>query len=140
MSEPADQERLETLRGIPLFSELSEDSLVRLAGIVTEFEAPAGHVLIQAGQEASGMFVLEEGTVAVEIPGKSFECGPGELFGELALLAPDIVRTARVRATTPARCLAIGRRDFEKLLEEEPRVAVGMLPVLARRVADADAS
>ncbi len=132
--------KIELLRNVALFSSCSDRELRKIAALADEVEVPAGHVLIQAGQEGSGMFVLEEGTVAVEIPGKTFECGPGEFFGELALLAPDIVRTARVRATTPARCLAIGRRDFEKLLEEEPRVAVAMLPVLARRVADADAS
>jgi CRP-like cAMP-binding protein len=42
-----------------------------------------------------------------------------------------------VQATTQVRCLALGRSDFARLLEEEPRIAVAMLPVLARRLADA---
>jgi len=55
------------------------------------------------------------------------------------LLVPGLVRTARVRATTPVKCLAISRIDFAKLLEAEPQIAVAMLPVLAQRLADADA-
>jgi CRP-like cAMP-binding protein len=55
----------------------------------------------------------------------------------MALLLPDGVRTARVRAESPIRCLAISRRDFDRILQEDPQIAVAMLPVLARRLADA---
>jgi CRP-like cAMP-binding protein len=128
---------LERLRDIPLFAELEDDALDRVARVVTEFEAAAGHVLVERGQDGTGMFVLEEGTVAVELPGgRTLSRGPGEFFGELALLGSG-VRTARVRATTRVRCLALGRADFARLLDEEPRIAVAMLPVLARRLADA---
>jgi CRP-like cAMP-binding protein len=128
---------VERLRSIPLFSGLSDEALDRVATVVTEFEAPAGHVLIQAGQEGSGMFVLEEGEVAVEIPGHApVSLGPGEFFGELSILGEGIARTARVRAVTPIRCVALARADFARILEAEPRIAVSMLPVLARRLAD----
>ena len=60
--------------------------------------------------------------------------GPGEFVGELSLLA-DTDRLARVRAVTPVRGLAIARTAFFELLEEEPRIALAMLPVLARRLA-----
>jgi CRP-like cAMP-binding protein len=75
--------------------------------------------------------------VIVDLPGgRTLKRGRGEFFGELALLGGG-PRTARVRAATEVRCLAIGRRDFAQLLESEPRIAVAMLPVLARRLADA---
>jgi len=80
------------------------------------------------------MFVLEEGPVEVQTPdGRAWELGPGEFFGELALLT-DHPRQARIRAKTPVRCLAISRSDFSKLLKEEPEIAVAMLPRLAQRV------
>jgi CRP-like cAMP-binding protein len=82
------------------------------------------------------MFLLEEGSVSVEVPGGPVELGPGEFFGELSILADDVPRTARIRSTTPIRALVIGRSDFRRLLEEEPRIAVAMLPVLAHRLAD----
>jgi CRP-like cAMP-binding protein len=41
-----------------------------------------------------------------------------------------------VQAATAVRCLAVARRDFAAILEAEPDIAVAMLPVLARRIAD----
>lgn len=124
------------LRAIPIFADLDDDALARVGAVVTEFEAPAGHVLTQPGQEGSGMFILEEGAVSVELPRSgTVTLQPGEFFGELAILAPGIARTARVQASTKVRCLAVARRDFTAILEAEPDIAVAMLPVLARRIA-----
>ena len=124
------------LRTIPIFADLDNEALARVGAVVTEFEAPAGHVLTQTGQEGSGMFILEEGIVSVELPRSgNVMLGPGEFFGELAILAPGLARTARVQASTAVRCLAVARRDFSAILEAEPDIAVAMLPVLARRIA-----
>lgn len=131
-------EHLESLRAVPMFAELPDDALERVAQCATEVEIEAGHVLIQPGQEGAGLFVLLEGVASVELPGSTVECRAGEFLGELSMLAPGMLHTARVRASTPVRCLAINRADFERLLEDEPRVAVGMLPVLARRLAETD--
>ena len=130
----ADSDRLARLRAIPIFTELDEAAIERLAEIGTELEVPAGTVLIERDQPASGMFVLEEGTLTVQLHGRTVDIGPGEFVGELSLLIDGAHRAARVQAKTPARVLAIGRSDFEQLLEEDPRIAVAMLPVLARRL------
>jgi len=127
---------IEKVRGIPMFAELDDEGLARVAELFSEVEAPAGQVIVEHGHAGSGMFLLEEGTVSVELPAGTIELGPGEFFGELAILADDVPRTARVRAISPIRCLVIGRPDFRRVLEEEPRIAVAMLPVLARRLAD----
>ena len=125
---------IDTLRQIPLFAGLHDHTLQRIAELSSEFEEPAGWVLVEVGQPGSGMFVLEEGTVQVQTPdGRHWELGPGEFFGELALLT-DQPRNARIQAKTPVRCLAISRMDFQKLLKEEPDIAVAMLPRLAQRV------
>ncbi len=132
---PTDAERAEALRNIPLFAGLgpaAREGIVRIAG---ELQASAGQVLVQPKTAGSGLFVVEEGTVVVERVGREFELGPGQFFGELALLT-DTPRTARVRARTDALLLAISREEFGKLLEAEPRIALGMLAVLARRLAD----
>lgn len=123
------------LRAIPLFAELDDVALAHVADLATEFDAEAGHVLVQPGTSGAGMFVLEEGAVEVELPGHRVELGPGEFFGELAILHDGTARTARVRAKTDIRALAISRVDFAALLDEQPRIAVAMLPVLARRLA-----
>jgi voltage-gated potassium channel len=125
---------IEKLREVPLFSHLHDHTLARIGELSTEVEVPAGWVLIEVGQPGSGMFVIEEGTVEVQVAdGRHWEYGPGEFFGELALLT-DHPRNARVRAKTAVRCLAISRRDFQELLKEEPEIAVAMLPKLAQRV------
>lgn len=122
------------LRELPLFAGLSDDTLARIAAIVTEIEFPAGTVLAVADDPGAGMFVVEEGAVVVEARGRTIELGAGEFFGELSLLVPESTRVARVRALTPVRCLALSRLEFEHLLEDEPRIALAMLPVVARRL------
>lgn len=123
------------LRQIPLFAELADDALARVAELGSEIEAPAGTVLAMADDPGTGMFVVEEGRVVVEGRGGFHaELGPGEFFGELTLLVPEAHRVARVRAATDVRCLAIRRDDFTVLLEAEPALAVAMLPTLARRL------
>lgn len=134
MSEP---EAVEQLRNVPLMATMDDSALNLCAELATGFGVPAGHVLAEHGQPGSGMFLITEGTVVVQLPTGPVELGPGEFFGELALLA-DVGRVARVRAATPVRGLAIGRKEFTELLEREPRVAVAMLPVLAQRLAEAE--
>jgi CRP-like cAMP-binding protein len=135
MKPPMATDELDRLRALPLFAKLSDDALRRVRELVVELEVEAGQTLARADDPGSGMFVIEEGTVVVEGRGRHvIELGPGEFVGELALLVPEAIRAARVRAKTDVRCLAIGRADFEQLLEEEPRIALAMLPVVAQRL------
>lgn len=113
----------ERLGAVPLFAGLSDDQLDRLVAATSEFDAPAGQALIERGRPGSGIFVLEQGVAIVEAPEGTRELGPGDVFGERALLGEDIGRTARVRAKTDVRCLAIARVQLEQLLAEDPRVA-----------------
>ena len=73
--------------------------------------------------------------IFAELPGPSLE--------RIAAMATEVelrpgagaaTRSARVRAATPVRCLAVSRADFEALLESEPALAVSMLRTLARRL------
>jgi CRP-like cAMP-binding protein len=128
--------RLEKLRAIPLFEHLNDDALREVLAHSTEFEAEAEHVLVQPNQPGTGLFILEEGTVTVDLKGKTKELKPGEFFGELALLRQNQTHTARVCAATPVKCLAIRRDDFDKLLEKEPSIAVAMLKTVAKRLAE----
>lgn len=104
---------------------------------MNDFDAPAGQVLVQAGREGAGLFVIEEGSVVVALRNRELTLGAGEFFGELALLNPDHLRTARVQAKTDVRGIAIARDDFVSLIHEEPAIAVAMLETLARRLTTA---
>ena len=129
----SDAVAVERLREIPLFAGLDDAALGRLREESAEIEAPAGHVLVQPREPGTGLYVVVDGTVAVEYRDTTIELGPGEFFGELSLLVEDASRSARVRAVTPVRCLAIGRTEFDELLDSEPSVALTMLRTLAAR-------
>ena len=130
------KERTDALARVPVFAGLSRRSLERIARIANDVELRGGQILIEPRAKGSGMFVLLDGVVTVGIRGQRVrELGPGDVVGELALLTPDALRTARVRAKTPVRCLAIAREDFRKLLNAEPRVAVSLLETVAGRLA-----
>ena len=106
----------------------------RVLAAMNDFEAPAGQVLVQPGREGTGLFVIEDGMVVVALRGRELTLAAGEFFGELALLNPDHLRTARVQAKTDVRGIAIARDDFVPLLHHEPEIAVAMLETLARRL------
>ena len=110
------------LGALPLFADLDDAQLERLAAATSEFDAPAGQALIERGKPGAGIFVLEQGQAIVEAPEGRREIGPGDVFGERSLLGDGIERTARVRAQTDVRCLAIARPEIERLLAEDPRL------------------
>jgi CRP-like cAMP-binding protein len=124
------------LRRIPLFSGIDDAGLERIADLATEFEVPAGRVLIEPGQAGTGLFVIQEGSVRVDLPdGSHTELGEGEFFGEVAVVA-DTTRTARVSASSDLRGLAIRRGDLMDLLESNGSMAVNILRKLGLMYAD----
>jgi CRP-like cAMP-binding protein len=125
------------LRELPLFQGVSDAGLERIAACAGEVTGAPGQVLALPGDPGSGMFVILEGTVNVDARGGHFALGPGDFFGELALLNPDAERVARVRASSAVRCLGIPRDEAIALVESEHAVALTMLRELARRLADA---
>jgi CRP/FNR family cyclic AMP-dependent transcriptional regulator len=128
---------VDELREIPLFADVSDVGLERIAASAGELDCLAGQIVALEGDPGSGMFVIVDGTARVEWRGGSVDLGPGTFFGELTLLAPGGTRIARVRAATDMRCLAIPRDDAVELIESEPAVALVMLREIARRFASA---
>jgi CRP-like cAMP-binding protein len=127
---------VEALRRISLFADLETDELERVAEATKEVEVPAGQLLVQPGSKGTGMFFISEGTVVVETKREHIELGPGEFFGELALMSADATRTARVRAKTPLRCLALDREGFRELVTTHPDVAASLLEAALNRLAE----
>ena len=129
--------RVEALARVPVFAGLTRSSLAHVAAVATEVDAAPGQTLIEAGTNGAGMFVLIEGEATVDTRGKrAIAIRDGDCFGELALLTRHGMRTARVRAKTPVKCLAIARSDFQRLLRAEPKVALALLESLATRLAE----
>ena len=128
--------RVEALRRVPLFLGLGDEDLARIAEAANEVEVPADQLLVQPGQAGTGMFFITEGTAVVETRREQVELGPGHFFGELALMKPDATRTARVRAKTDLRCLALDRASFRGLVATHPEVAAALIEVALGRLAD----
>lgn len=129
-----DSARLEKLRAIPLFAEVSETTLQRIIDTATEVQVGPGHVLMERGHPGAGLFVIEEGTVSIDLGTRQVELGPGEFIGELALLT-NVPHTGRAKAKTDVTAFAISRDDFIQLLESEPKAALAMLSTVAARLA-----
>ena len=126
---------VERLRQIPGFDDVGDDVLARIVDLSSDLSVPAGQVLIRADDPGAGMFLLVDGAVLVEGHGRTIELTAGSVFGELSLLVPEATRVARVRATTPVRCLVVDRAAFEELLDE-PAFTRAMLQVVAQRLWD----
>jgi CRP-like cAMP-binding protein len=95
----------------------------RLEQAGSEFDVPAGQVVVEPGQQALGLFVIREGTVEVDAHWGVRQLGPGEVFGGRALREPHGERTARVLAKTDARLVAVDRPTVERLCAEDPEFA-----------------
>jgi MFS family permease len=107
---PADH--LALLHSVPIFAPLPAPDLERVAQHAFALSAAPGEVLIRQGDEGDRFYVIRSGTVAVARSGDVVaRLGPGECFGEIALLR-DVPRTATVTADTELQLLVLERRRF----------------------------
>jgi CRP-like cAMP-binding protein len=122
----------EELARVKLFSGLSQRQLKRLARHVKERSFRPGVEVVREGTMSGvGFFIVAEGEGAVSVDGLEVaRIGPGDHFGELALIAED-VRTATVTATTRLRCHVIQMWDFRRFAMDNPDVSWKLLQHLA---------
>jgi CRP-like cAMP-binding protein len=111
------------LKKFALFSDLSDQERQQIGKWADEVEVPAEKHLIEEGQFGYEFFVIEEGKAEVKRGDEVIaELGPGDFFGEIALLEADR-RTASVVATEPMRAMVMTRRDFSEMQREMPSIA-----------------
>ncbi|CAN5739948.1 hypothetical protein BH23CHL7_BH23CHL7_03640 [soil metagenome] len=127
-------EKRDALSRLPLFAEISGESLDRLADVAGEQAFDAGEYIVRQGQVGTGLYVLLDGEASV-IRGSTQLAGlsAGEFFGELAVIDQQ-PRSASVRANSPVHCLAIASWDLVGLLERDPALALNMIQVLVARL------
>jgi CRP-like cAMP-binding protein len=127
-------EKVELLRRTALFAECTKAELIEVALSSDEREAPAGDILTEEGRGGREFFVLVEGAVTVGRGGRKLaDLGPGDWFGEIALLTYK-PRTATVTAISPVRLLVISDRAFRRVVETTPRIALNVLRSVAARL------
>jgi MFS family permease len=106
------EEPLDLLRRIAIFAELPEPVLERLAAEATSISVGADHIVVSRGEVGNHFYAIAAGKVAVELDdGTTRELGPGDSFGEIALLR-DVPRTATVRALESLQLFALERKEF----------------------------
>ena len=103
--------KLELLLGIPMFAQLPPTTLEELAHALRPLHVPAGAVVVHAGEPGREFFLIDAGEAEVLVDGGAKAIGPGDAFGEIALLR-DVPRTATVRAVTDLDLFALDREPF----------------------------
>jgi CRP-like cAMP-binding protein len=130
----------EQLRQVPLFAGLDDRQIKELAERMKERRFAAGREVVSEGKGGIAFFVILEGEATVSAGGQErAKLGPGDHFGETALLIADERRTGTVTAETNLRACTMAAWDFKPFVESNPKVAWSLLKALARRLADADA-
>lgn len=128
---------VELLSRVPLFQGLSRAHLASLAGLAEDVSYNAGRVIVKRDDPGKAFYVIVEGEAKV-VKGKITTAraeallGPGDFFGELALLDGE-PRAASVVAASPLATIRIERAAFRRMLREEPDIAIKLLEGMARR-------
>ena len=124
---------IEMLRAVPLLSACSTRELRDVANLGAHVPVAAGRVLIEQGQPGREFFLLVDGKARCLVDGSTVaEFGPGDFFGEMALLEQG-PRHATVVADGPGEVLVLDGREFDRLLEASPSIARKLLKAFAER-------
>jgi len=127
-------EPYEFLRGVQLFSEVSDKDLRAIAASMRRRAFAAGEHIVSEGEGGVGFFFVESGAVAVTLGGeRRATLGPGDHFGEIALLDGQ-PRTAEALAQSDCELMVIDRRDFIPLVKNKPEIALKLIEVLCARL------
>jgi CRP-like cAMP-binding protein len=131
-------QKVELIRGVPLFANLSKRELEEVASIADEIDFKEGKQLIREGARGREFFVLLDGAVEVTQDGHRInQLGAGDFFGEIALVLPSSVRTATVTASTPVDALVVTGQNFRSLLQRSPKIELKVLKAAAERLSPA---
>jgi CRP-like cAMP-binding protein len=126
-------DRIEILRGVPLFADLDERSLQAVAVLAREERHPAGDVLMLEGEPGDAFCVVVDGTVRIERGGRTIRSiGAGGFLGEIALVERR-PRSATATAVTDVTALVLPQHEFDRLLQAMPAVHRRVRAAIDRR-------
>lgn len=127
-------ERLLFVRNVPIFQELRDDFLVRLASVMDELSFPAKHTIFTQGQEGRSLYIVVLGQVKVHIGSQELaQLGPGACFGEMSLFDAE-PRSASVSTLANCECLMLTQQQLYDAIEETPGIAINIIRLLSRRI------
>jgi CRP-like cAMP-binding protein len=127
-------DRLLLVRGVPIFKELRDDFLVRLASIMNEVSYPSSKLIFAEGQEGRSLYIVVAGKVRVHLEDKDLAIlDKGSCFGEMSLFDAE-PRSASVSAITNCDCLVLTQQQLYEAIDETPDIAVNIIRLLSRRI------
>lgn len=127
-------ERLLFVRGVPIFQELRDDFLVRLASVMDELSFPVQHTIFTEGQEGRSLYIVVSGKVRVHIGDRDLAyLEQGTCFGEMSLFDAE-PRSASVTTVEPCDCLMLTQVQLYDAIDETPGIAVNIIRLLSRRI------
>jgi CRP-like cAMP-binding protein len=124
----------DVLQRVPLFSGLKEKQLRPIAEVMAPRTFAAGEEITKEGEISVGFYVIEDGNADVTMNGEAVgKLGPGDHFGEIALIA-ETPRAATIVAETELHCYGMTSWDFRALAERNGEVAWELLSSIARKL------
>ncbi len=131
-------EKVITLKAARMFAEAPQEVLAEVAAILEEVESKAGADVFAKGDAGDSMYIIAEGRMRVSDGERTVgELGPGDVFGELALLDPE-PRLYTVAALEDSRLLRLDREAFLELMGGNIEIVRGVLHVLCERLRRAE--
>jgi CRP/FNR family cyclic AMP-dependent transcriptional regulator len=135
---PRTDRYLQHLAAVPMFQACSRQRLEAIGRLAENYKVDAGTVLVREGRREDEFYLIVEGGAVVTKGGKKVATlGPGDYFGELAVLVPG-PRNATVTTTMPSEVLGIASRDFWALATDVPPILLSVMVGTARRLHEAD--
>jgi CRP-like cAMP-binding protein len=117
-----------------IFAKLERSDLARIGKSVVPRSFAKGDEVIKDGEQAVAFYMILKGKVEIMKGSESLNTlGPGESFGEMALL-DGFPRSATINAAEDTECLVMTRWDFAAELHTNPSIALAMLPVMSKRI------
>ena len=124
----------ERLKQVPFFSSISKKDLGSVAQQTDEVDVPAGKVLARQGDVGDEFFLIDAGTAEVTRDGQHLaDLGPGDFFGEMALLDETDRRNATVTATSDMSLIVMTRASFRALDRAQPAIHETVAKAIAER-------
>ena len=122
------------LKQVPLFAGLDDRELGQIAASMKERRFEAGARVTEEGSGGAGFFIVEEGQADVSVDGQPRgTIGPGDYFGEIALLTGSD-RTATIVASSDMVCWGMTPWDFRPLVESNSAIAWKLLTAMAEKL------
>jgi PPM family protein phosphatase len=126
--------KIEALRRVPLFSQLTPKELKFIASRTDEVSIPAGRQLTRQGRSSDTFYVILDGEVEVEVDGKRrATLKAGDFFGEISMLDRG-VGTATVVTTSPARMMVMSHSQFRDAIKTRDSLLVKVLSAMGARL------